>query len=234
MRKLRLVLILALMPTLGSAQVLYGTLVGNVTDQTGAPIPKAKVEAFNTSNGQLKSASTDDRGAYFFNDLQTGSYKVTIASAAFGKMQQENLRINANTTVRFDAAMSVAAVNESVTVADNASVLKTDKADVSAQLARQQITDLPVGAGRNFQNLYKTIPGFSPPAEAHSDAGNPQRSMVSNVNGVSFSNHCCPKQAQKLRPVLQTGAWRLRNCDFEVEVYVCELASPVQEGKRPR
>ena len=188
MTKFMMFLILALMPTLASAQVLYGTLVGNVTDQTGAPIPNAKVEALNTSNGQLKTATTDDRGAYFFNDLQTGTYKVTIASAAFGKMQQENMRINANTTVRFDAAMSVAAVNESVTVADNASVLKTDKADVSAQLARQQITDLPVGSGRNFQNLYKTIPGFSPPAEAHSDAGNPQRSMVSNVNGVSFSN----------------------------------------------
>ncbi len=188
MKNFLIVVLLALVPTIAPAQVLYGTLVGNVTDQTGAPIPNARVEAFNTSNGQLKSATTDDRGAYFFNDLQTGTYKVTIASAAFGKMQQDNMRINANTTVRFDAAMSVAAVNDSVTVADNASVLKTDKADVSAQLARQQITDLPIGAGRNFQNLYKTIPGFSPPADAHSDAGNPQRSMVSNVNGVSYSN----------------------------------------------
>jgi len=187
MKNFAVVLLLALMPTIASAQVLYGTLVGNVTDQTGAPIPNAKVEALNTSTGQLKNASTDDRGAYSFNDLQTGIYRVTIASPAFGKMQQENLRINANTTVRFDAAMSVAAVNESVTVADNASVLKTDKADVSAQISRQQVTDLPVGSGRNFQNLYKTLPGFSPPAEAHSDAGNPQRSMTTNVNGVSYS-----------------------------------------------
>jgi len=188
MKNLALLLLLAWMPTLASAQVLYGTLVGNVTDQTGAPIPNAKVEALNTLTGQLKSAATDDRGAYFFNDLQTGVYKVTIASPAFGKMQQDNLGINANTTVRFDAAMSVAGVNESVTVAATASMLKTDKADVSAQLSRQQVTDLPMGAGRNFQSLYRTIPGFSPPAEAHSDAGNPQRSLVSNVNGVSFSN----------------------------------------------
>jgi len=187
MKNLVVVLLLALMPTIAPAQVLYGTLVGNVTDQTGAPIPNAKVEALNTSTGQLKNASTDDRGAYNFNDLQTGIYRVTISTPAFGKMQQENLRINANTTVRFDAAMSVAAVNESVTVADNASVLKTDKADVSAQISRQQVTDLPVGSGRNFQNLYKTLPGFSPPSEAHSDAGNPQRSMTTNVNGVSYS-----------------------------------------------
>ena len=188
MRKLALVLILALMPSLASAQVLYGTLIGNVSDQTGSAIPNAKVEAQNTSNGQLKTTSTDDRGAYFFNDLQTGVYDVSISSPGLAKMQQKSMRINANTTTRFDASMSVASVNESVTVDATASVLKTDKADVSAQLSRQQVTDLPVGAGRNFQNLYKTIPGFSPPAEAHSDAGNPQRSMVSNVNGVSYSN----------------------------------------------
>ncbi|MBY0505363.1 MAG: carboxypeptidase regulatory-like domain-containing protein [Bryobacteraceae bacterium] len=188
MKQLCLALLLALTPTLASAQVLYGTLVGNVTDQSGSPIPNAKVEALNTLTGQLKAANTDDRGAYFFNDLQTGAYDVTISAPAFGKMQQKALRVNANTTVRFDAAMSVAGVNESVTVADNAAVLKTDKADVSAQLSRQQVTDLPVGAGRNFQNLYRTVPGFSPPADAHSDAGNPQRSLVSNVNGVSYSN----------------------------------------------
>ena len=93
MTKLMMVVILALMPTLGSAQVLYGTLVGNVTDQTGAPIPNAKVEALNTSNGQLKSATTDDRGAYFFNDLQTGTYKVTSLTTSTvpdKKLKDEN------------------------------------------------------------------------------------------------------------------------------------------------
>ena len=72
MKNLALSLLLAWMPALASAQVLYGTLVGNVTDQTGSPIPNAKVEALNTLTGQLKSTATSERGSYFFNDLQTG------------------------------------------------------------------------------------------------------------------------------------------------------------------
>ena len=107
MKNLALVLCLILMPTVASAQVLYGSLVGNVTDQSGAPIPNVKVEALNTSNGLLKTSNTDERGAYLFNDLQTGTYKVTLSAPAFGKMQQDNMRINANTTVRFDASMNI-------------------------------------------------------------------------------------------------------------------------------
>ena len=43
--------------------------------------------------------------------------------------------------------------------------------------------------GRNFQNLYRLVPGFSPPAELHSDAGKPQRALGTNVNGASYSNN---------------------------------------------
>jgi len=54
-----------------------------------------------------------------------------------------------------------------------------------------QITDLPLinSQGRNFQVLYKTLPGFTPPTEAHSDSGNPQRSMVTQANGMPQSSN---------------------------------------------
>ena len=85
--------------------------------------------------------------------------------------------------------MEVGAATESVTVTAEAPVLQTDRADVSTQLDKSQITNLPIGAGRNFQQLYKMIPGASAPADAHSDAGNPQRALVTNFNGVSYSNN---------------------------------------------
>ncbi len=80
-------------------------------------------------------------------------------------------------------------MSESVVVAATGLALQTDRADVNVQLERAKIAELPIGPARNFQNLYKTIPGFSPPADAHSDAGNPQRAMITNVNGVSYSNN---------------------------------------------
>lgn len=171
------------------AQVLYGSLTGNVQDGTGASVPGAKVEALNTATGILKQASTDDRGVYLFQDLQPGTYTITISAPSFSSVVEKEVPIDANTVRRLDARMQVTQINESVTVAASAVLLQSDRADINAQLQQSQITNLPTGASRNFQNLYKIIPGFTPPSELHSDAGNPQRAMGTNVNGVSYSNN---------------------------------------------
>ena len=59
-------------PRIIQAQVLYGSLTGNVVDQTGAVVKGAKVEALNSSTGTTKSAVTDDRGVYLLNNLEIG------------------------------------------------------------------------------------------------------------------------------------------------------------------
>ena len=57
------------------SQVLYGSLRGNVTDQTGAVVPAgAKVQALNVNTNGSRSTTTDSRGAYAFSDLQPGIY----------------------------------------------------------------------------------------------------------------------------------------------------------------
>jgi hypothetical protein len=68
-------------------------------------------------------------------------------------------------------------------------MLQTDRSDVSAEISRRELTDLPVGGLRNYQSLLKLVPGFTPPAAAHSIAGNPAGALVSNVNGTSYSNN---------------------------------------------
>jgi protocatechuate 3,4-dioxygenase beta subunit len=57
-----------------AAQTLYGSLTGNVTDASGAAVPNAKVDVLNVGTGILKTAQTDERGSYLFNDLQPGTY----------------------------------------------------------------------------------------------------------------------------------------------------------------
>src|SRR4030081_2726957 len=99
-----------------NAQVLYGTLTGNITDSTGAALPGARIEASNIATGLKKEVTTDDRGAYLFNDLQPGTYNVTISATSFGTLRQENIDISVNTIRRVDAKLHVAQVNESVTV----------------------------------------------------------------------------------------------------------------------
>jgi hypothetical protein len=171
------------------AQVLYGSLTGNVTDAADAAVPGAKVEVANTATGVTRQGTTDERGTYLFNDLQPGTYKVSITAASFRTVVQNSVPIDANTVRRIDARLQVASVTESIVVEGSAVSLQTDRADLNTQISKTQITNLPVGGGRNFQNLYKLIPGFTPPTELHSDAGNPQRAMGTNVNGASYSNN---------------------------------------------
>lgn len=182
---------LAMFVPSASAQVLYGSLTGNVADSSGAAVPNARVEAVNIATGVSRQVTTDERGAYVFNDLQTGRYKVTISSPAFAAVTQESIPIDGNTVRRFDAQLQVAQLSETVTIAASAAILQTDRADVNNSISKNQIANLPfAGAqGRNFQNLFKVLPGFTAPRELHSDAGNPQRALGTNVNGASYSNN---------------------------------------------
>jgi Carboxypeptidase regulatory-like domain/TonB dependent receptor len=185
---LALCLVLAL-SQFAQAQVLYGALVGRVEDPSGAVVPGAKVTVINKATGQQRDITTDDSGAYALRDLQVGVYEVRVVQAGFKSYTKESVNITLNNIVREDVRMEVGQASESVTVTAEAPILQTDRADVSNQIDKAQITNLPVGAGRNFQQLYKLIPGASTPADAHSDAGNPQRALITNFNGVSYSNN---------------------------------------------
>jgi hypothetical protein len=180
---------LLLLASTGMAQVLYGTLVGRVEDPTGAVLAGAKVTVVNKDTGQQRETTTDESGAYAFRDLQAGSYELKVTQAGFKSYVKAGLNVTINNVAREDVRMEVGGAADSVTITADAAQLQTDRADVSAQLDKAQVANLPITAGRNFQQLYKLIPGASLPADAHSDAGNPQRSLVTNFNGVSHSNN---------------------------------------------
>ena len=190
--------LLAAVPALTVAQVLYGSLVGNVTDPNGAAVSGAKIEVTNLATGGVSSVMTDDRGGYSLNDLQVGLYKVTISRSSFKTTIREDVRIEANKTYRFDAALEVGGVEETVVVtATQDATLQTDRGDVNVTQTARQINDLPLfgSIGRNYQSLMYLIPGTTrgtggffingSGTEDNSAAGNPQRSMSFNVNGVS-------------------------------------------------
>ncbi|HEY9430358.1 MAG TPA: carboxypeptidase-like regulatory domain-containing protein, partial [Blastocatellia bacterium] len=185
---LALLLLVALATPRGvDAQVLYGSLTGNVTDPTGAAVAGAKVEALNIGTGVSTSIVTDERGAYIFSSLQAGLYKVTITSANFKALAQENVRIESNTIRRLDAQLQVGDVTAVVQVAATADALQTERADVNFVQPARQINDLPLtgSVGRNYQSLTALVPGAISMGEQNSAAGSPQRSISFNVNGVS-------------------------------------------------
>jgi Carboxypeptidase regulatory-like domain/TonB dependent receptor len=172
-----------------SAQVLYGTLTGNVVDGTGAGVPAAKIEAVNAGTGLTKQASADASGSYVFNDLQPGTYKLTISAPAFGSVIEEGVVVDANSVRRVDVKLQPAQVSQSIVVDASVTALQADRADVSNQIQTSQIAQLPQPATRNYQSLLVIVPGYAPPAASHSEAGNPQAALATNVNGASYNNN---------------------------------------------
>ena len=184
-------LVVAFSAAPATAQTLYGSITGTVTDPSGAAVPNARVEAMNVGTSIVKSAQTDERGSFLFNDLQVGTYKITVSAPSFGTRVTEGVQVAQNTTLRLDSSLSVSQVQETIMVSAAAVSLQTDRSDLNYVIRSNQITDLPImnSQGRNFQALYKIVPGFTPPVEVHSDSGNPQRSMATQANGMNQSNN---------------------------------------------
>ena len=181
---LALLLAPVLMPSL-EAQVLYGSIVGNVKDSTGGVLPGAAVVITHNETKATRETTSDANGAYRFPTVQTGTYSIVIKMAGFQDYTRNNVPVTLNTVARVDAALAPGQLQETVTVSAERAVLQTDRADVHEQIGGRELTDLPVTVGRNYQELFGTVPGFTPPEDAHSIPSNPSRALTFNVNGSS-------------------------------------------------
>jgi len=171
------------------AQVLYGSLVGNVGDESGAAVPGATVTIRNKETGAAREATTDASGAYRFDTVQPGTYSLTVQLTGFRSFTRPDIPVTLNTTARADARLQVGQLTESVTVSGEHALLQTDRAEVRSELRTEELVNLPVSINRNYQYLFRVLPGFTPPAEAHSVPSNPSRALVFNVNGASRSSN---------------------------------------------
>ena len=167
------------------AQVLYGSIVGNVADNTGGVLPGATVTITHDETRATREAVTDQAGTYRFTAVQTGTYTVVATMSGFQKFTRTSVPVTLNTVTRVDIAMPVGGLQENVTVSAQSEVLQTDRAEVRSELNARELQDLPVPLGRNYQDLFRTLPGFTPPADAHSVPSNPSRALTFNVNGAS-------------------------------------------------
>ena len=187
-----LAIALALVPA-AHAQVLYGTITGNITDTTGGALAGATVQVTNVATGAAKETVSDARGGFIFSDLIPGVYDVAFQLTGFKGVVQKNVRVDSNSVRRMDVPLEVSGVEESISVSASTLALQTDRADLHITQSSKEVNDLPlVGSlGRNYQSLMQIVPGAAitrtenGQGEANSVAGSPQRSISFNANGVS-------------------------------------------------
>ena len=167
------------------AQVLYGSIVGNVTDSSGGAITGATVRLVNKGTGVTNEATTNEAGSYTFSNVPAGTYDLTVTQSGFSTYSSQGLTLNVNTVQRHDVTLQVGQVAETVNVEASAVTLQTDKADVSAEIPTGIITELPLPRYRNFQSLLNLVPGATPARFQNANTDSPQRSLATNVNGTT-------------------------------------------------
>ncbi len=172
-------------PGTSAAQVLYGSIVGDVKDSSGAAMPGATVLVTNNNTGFQREAVTDGVGHFNLADLPAGVYSLKATQQGFRTFEQTPVTVNINTVTRLDISLEIGAMGDSVTVRAEAPALQTETAEVHSNLLGQELTNLPVPLGGNYQQVYRMLPGFAPPANSHSIPTNPARSLEFNVNGTS-------------------------------------------------
>ncbi|HWG19099.1 MAG TPA: carboxypeptidase regulatory-like domain-containing protein [Terracidiphilus sp.] len=165
-------------------QAVSGTLLGTVTDPTGATIAHARITATETSTGAVHESATNDSGNYSFPDLTPGPYSITVESSGFRKATQERIDLQSNSATRVDLVLQPGSVLETVTVTTAPPVLQTDRADISTKIETEQVVDMPLGTNRNFQSLINLVPGTAPAVFQHSQFFNAASSLQTEANGL--------------------------------------------------
>jgi hypothetical protein len=176
-------LVMGYAPRTASAQVLYGSIAGTLTDETGAIVPRATVTVTNTATGLSRQATTDESGYYSIPNLLEGTYDLAVNASGFRPYTQKGVTVRINVATRVDAIVQVGALNEQVTVEASTAVLQTTKTDVSVSLDTESMENLPLSGYRNFQSLINLVPGATPARFQNAVTDTPGRALSTNVNG---------------------------------------------------
>jgi Carboxypeptidase regulatory-like domain len=163
-------------------QAVNGSLVGSVTDISGAAIPNARITIVERATGISRGAVTNESGNYNFPDLTPGRYTVAIEASGF-KKEERPVDVIVDSTARVDLQMQPGSATEVIEVTDVPPLLQTDRADVSTKLEAEQVVDLPLSVNRNFQTLLNLVPGTEPATFQHSQFFNAQSTLQTEVNG---------------------------------------------------
>ncbi len=129
-----------------------GTILGTVTDNSGAVVANAKIDVTNTATGAVARTQTSSSGDYSVPSLNPGIYSVTVESAGFQKSVTSGIILAVDQQARVNASLKPGTVATTIEVNATGVTLDTDSAALSQLVSQQQVEELPLN-GRNFMQL---------------------------------------------------------------------------------
>jgi Carboxypeptidase regulatory-like domain/TonB dependent receptor len=181
-----LALLCGLWASRATAQAVFGSILGTVTDPQGAAVVGAKVIVTDQNKGTTQQTTTNDSGNYSVGHLIPDPYTIKVEATGFKGLEQKDIVVSADTGANVDLQVQVGSSSESVEVTSEVPQLKTDRADVATEFDSKYIADLPV-LNRNFTNFELLTPGTQKLGWSHAATENPQGGGQIFVNGQHFS-----------------------------------------------
>jgi hypothetical protein len=168
------------------SQAVYGSILGTVTDPSGADVPNAKVTVTSQTKNTSVETTSNDSGNYSVTHLIPDVYTVRIEAPGFKVLEFKDISVSADTGVSVNAQFQVGSTSEQVEVTAEAPQLKTDRADVAIEFNTKYVEDLPI-LNRNFTSFELLSPGTQKLSWGHAATENPQGSQQIYVQGQHFS-----------------------------------------------
>jgi carboxypeptidase family protein/TonB-dependent receptor-like protein len=154
------VMLLCVTPLL--AQVDTGTVLGTVTDASGATVRGANVTLTNEGTNATLSTATGSDGGYKFTPVRIGSYKLSASFQGFQTIAQRNVKVDVGADVVVDFTLKPGNVSEIVEVTSSTPILETQNASVGQVVDERVINNLALN-GRNFTFLAQIAAGVNTP-----------------------------------------------------------------------
>jgi hypothetical protein len=142
------------------AQGATATILGTVTDASGAAVPDASVQVKNTATGITQSATSDPQGRFRVSEIGVGDYEVQASKMGFQTTVHKGITLAVGSQVVVDFSLAVGQQTQTVTVEGQVAEVETTNAAISTFTSEQQMRELPLN-GRNFEQLILLAPGVA-------------------------------------------------------------------------
>src|SRR5712691_3931610 len=141
-----------------AAQTFVGSIVGTITDSSGASVAGAKVALTNTATGERRAATSGADGNYQFVNLIPGLYRIDVENAGFKHLTRDSIEVQVQATVRVDGLMQLGDVGQTVEVGAQIPLLQTETYSLGTVVDQRKVQEMPLN-GRNVLNLVTLVPG---------------------------------------------------------------------------
>src|SRR5258706_4022643 len=168
--RVRLLSLLLLLTATVSAQTFRGTILGTVTDATGAVVSGAQVTVRNANTGLERTTLTSEDGSYSVPELPIGSYDVTVQQKGFQSSVIKGVAVDVASERRVDTTLKPGEVSQQVEVSgETLPLVETTSAELGGVLTSKTIENLPVN-GRDYTKVIYLKPGVAGSPDQISDS----------------------------------------------------------------